>query len=45
MKMEEQEIEKKKRDELISKIRELERRPKEKVKNFDATETSTFLYY
>lgn len=42
MKVEEDEVEKKKKEELIRKIRELEKKPKEKPKAFDATETSKF---
>ena len=43
MKLEEDEIQRKKREELISRIRELERRPKERLKTFDACETSKFI--
>lgn len=37
--MEEDEVERKKKDELIAKIRELERKPKERPKTYNPTET------
>lgn len=44
MKLEEDEVERKKREELISKIREMERKHIDRTKTYDPTETSKQIY-
>lgn len=44
MKLEEDEVERKKREELISKIREMENKPIDRTKKYDPTETSEYLF-